>query len=90
MLDGISQGGRLMPSSRQLRAFSQPRRGLRRDEAAAYVGVAPTKFDDWVKRGIMPRPKRQDGVVVWDILRLDSAFESLPSEGPDERGGAWD
>lgn len=75
---------------RQLRAQSQPRRGLRREEAAVYVGVAPTKFDDWVRRGVMPKPKRQDGVVVWDILRLDSAFDSLPSDGPDERGSAWD
>jgi hypothetical protein len=24
-------------------------RGLRREQAAAYVGVGPTKFDDWVK-----------------------------------------
>ena len=29
----------------------------------------------------MPRPKRIDGRVVWDIKQLDIAFEELPSEG---------
>jgi predicted DNA-binding transcriptional regulator AlpA len=55
----------------------QPR-GLRRDEAAAYLGIGSTKFDDWVSRGLMPRPKKQDGVVVWDRLALDRAFQELP------------
>lgn len=55
-------------------------RGMRRDDAAAYVGVSPTKFDDWVARGIMPGPKRQDGVKVWDRIALDVAFDALPDE----------
>jgi hypothetical protein len=29
----------------------------------------------------MPKPKRVDGVVVWDRYRLDAAFEALPDEG---------
>lgn len=62
-------------------------RGLRREAAAAYIGVGATKFDDWVARGIMPKPKRQDGVVVWDRLALDAAFDDLPSEG--EQRGGW-
>lgn len=62
-------------------------RGLRRPAAADYVGVGVTKFDDWVARGLMPAPKRQDGVVVWDRLALDAAFDDLPSEG-ESRGGA--
>lgn len=67
--------------ARDLRGKSQPRRGLRRTEAAAFIGVSPTKFDEWVGKGIMPRPKRQDGVVVWDVLALDTAFDALPDEG---------
>lgn len=55
----------------------QPR-GLRRDEAAAYLGIGPTKFDDWVARGLMPRAKKTDSVVVWDRLALDRAFSDLP------------
>lgn len=53
-------------------------RGLRRDDAAWYVGVSPSKFDDWVARGLMPAPKQQDGVVVWDRRKLDEAFAALP------------
>lgn len=73
--------------ARDMRSKTQPRRGLRREEAAIYVGVGPSKFDDWVRRGIMPKPKRQDGVVVWDVLRLDAAFDSLPDE---DTGNPWD
>ena len=57
------------------------RRGYRRDEAALYVGIGGTKFDDWVKRGLMPKPKRVDGLVVWDRIALDRAFDALPDDG---------
>ena len=62
------------PSNRRLSI--QPR-GLRRDDAAAYVGVSPSKFDDWVDQGIMPEAKREGGIVVWDRLKLDDAFDTL-------------
>lgn len=53
-------------------------RGLRRPRAAFYLGVSPTKFDDWVTRGLMPEPKEEGGVVVWDRRALDDAFDALP------------
>jgi hypothetical protein len=53
-------------------------RGMRREAAAYYVGVSPAKFDDWVSRGIMPGPKKQDGVVCWDRRKLDRAYDALP------------
>jgi excisionase family DNA binding protein len=31
---------------------------MSRDEAARYVGVGATKFDEMVQDGRMPRPKR--------------------------------
>jgi predicted DNA-binding transcriptional regulator AlpA len=68
-------------SKPELKSISQPRRGLRRVEAALYIGVSPTKFDEMVKDGRMPRPKRIDTVVVWDKRQLDLAFETLPSDG---------
>jgi predicted DNA-binding transcriptional regulator AlpA len=74
---------------RELRSKSQPRRGLRRVEAAIYIGISPTKFDEMVEDGRMPRPKRIDGAVVWDQRRLDLAFEALPDEGGDA-GNPWD
>jgi predicted DNA-binding transcriptional regulator AlpA len=74
---------------RELRSISQPRRGLRRVEAAIYIGISPTKFDEMVQDGRMPRPKRIDGATVWDQRRLDLAFEALPDEG-DDAGNPWD
>jgi predicted DNA-binding transcriptional regulator AlpA len=55
-------------------------RGLSREEAARYVGVGITKFDELVKDGRMPRPKRIDGRVVWDRLKLEAAFSDLPDD----------
>jgi predicted DNA-binding transcriptional regulator AlpA len=75
--------------SRQLRTQSQPRRGLRREEAAAYLGFSARKFDELIADGRMPKPKRIDGVVVWDIHRLDLAFDALPEEGGDGGANAW-
>ena len=66
-----------------------PRRGLNRTEAAIYVGVSPSKFDEMVKDGRMCSPKRIDGRVVWDIRQVDRAFDELPSDG-DEIQNPWD
>jgi predicted DNA-binding transcriptional regulator AlpA len=67
-----------------------PPRGLRRPDAAAYVGVSPTKFDEWVSRGVMPGPKRIDGVVIWDLRTLDLAFDALPSSSLAPEADIWD
>lgn len=58
--------------------FAYPPRGLSRDQAARYIGIGPTLFDEMVADGRMPRPKRVNGRVVWDRLGLDSAFNDLP------------
>lgn len=47
--------------------YSYPPRGLSRQDSARYVGVGTTKFDEMVKDGRMPKPKRVDGRMVWDI-----------------------
>ena len=56
-------------------------RGLSRVEAARYVGVGPTLFDEMVKDGRMPPAKKINQRVVWDRLALDIFFDELPSEG---------
>lgn len=56
-------------------------RGLSREEAARYIGVGTSKFDEMVHDRRMPRPKRIDGRVLWDRLSLDAAFSDLPEEG---------
>lgn len=57
-----------------------PPRGLDREEAARYIGVKTTKFDEMVADGRMPKPKRVDGRVIWDRFKLDVAFTDLPEE----------
>jgi predicted DNA-binding transcriptional regulator AlpA len=52
-------------------------RGLSRVQAAEYIGVGVTKFDEMVGDGRMPKPKRIDGRIVWDRVKLDEAFDAL-------------
>ena len=67
--------------------ISLPPRGLSRAQAAEYIGVSTTKFDQLVKDGRMPVPKCIDGRRVWDRTRVDAAFSALP--GDDEQADAW-
>lgn len=60
--------------------IAYPPRGMSRDEAARYIGVGVTKFDEMVADRRMPRPKRVDGRVIWDRLQLDAAFTDLPDD----------
>lgn len=71
-----------------IRAAWGPYRGLRRDEAARYIGISSTKFDQLVADGRMPKPVRIDGCVIWDISRLDVAFDSLSRQ--DDGANPWD
>jgi predicted DNA-binding transcriptional regulator AlpA len=60
---------------------------LSRAESAAYIGISPTKFDELIRGGRMPRPKRIDGRTVWDRKALDEAFDNLPE---DVEPNPWD
>jgi hypothetical protein len=70
-------------------------RGLRREAAADWVGMSPTKFDELVKAGLMPNGKKVRGCRVWDRYLLDIAFENLPDEdespplAPTSAADAW-
>ena len=64
------------------------KRRLNRVEAAGYVGVSPTLFDEMVRDRRMPGPKRINARTVWDRRRLDIAFEALPDDEP--VGNSWD
>ena len=79
------QGGddvKAMPARSLSDVRPVPRRGLSRDEAAMYIGISPSKFDELVADGRMPEPVRIDGRKVWDIRRLDLAFDALSRENP--------
>jgi predicted DNA-binding transcriptional regulator AlpA len=69
-----------MRNENSLRAsIATIKRGFNRIEAAAYIGISPTKFDQLVADGRMPKAKRIDGRKVWDLLELNPAFEELGS-----------
>ncbi len=67
--------------------LSCPPCGLSRVQSAAYVGTGTTLFDEMVKDGRMPKPKRINSLTVWDRLALQEAFVALPS---DEDTNPWD
>jgi predicted DNA-binding transcriptional regulator AlpA len=64
-------------------------RGLRREQAAQYLGISPTTFDMWVRDSLMPAPKRIGGVVMWDRKALDLAFDELSSEDGSAQDDIW-
>jgi predicted DNA-binding transcriptional regulator AlpA len=66
----MAERGNILPTS-------LPPRGLSRVQAAAYVGVSATLFDELVDDGRMPQPIRINSRVLWNRLQLDEAFAAL-------------
>jgi len=60
------------------------RRGLSRVEAAMYLGISPSKFDEMRKDGRIGPAKVIDGRKIFDIRTLDENFDALPDENHDE------
>ena len=73
-------------------ALAYPPRGLRLERAAAYVGMSKTSFLTAVADNTMPKPVRWRGLVIWDRLELDAAFEDLkrPPDEPQSRRNTVD
>jgi predicted DNA-binding transcriptional regulator AlpA len=67
--------------SRGLLVEPHVRLGLSRAQAAEYVGVGVSLFDQMVTDGRMPKPKLINSRKVWQRQRLDEAFAELPEEG---------
>jgi len=65
------------------------RLGLCREEAASYVGVSATLFDEMVKDGRMPKPKRDNSRLIWSRVSLEAAFTALPDEGQTIKLDPW-
>lgn len=69
---------------------SIPRRGLSREEAAIYLGVSPSKFDELRRIGQVGAPRLIGSRKVWDVRELDYAFDSFPyEEGDESRAADW-
>lgn len=69
---------------------SLPPRGLGRESSAQYIGISPTKFDEMVEDGRMPKAKRIDGRKVWDRRALDLAFDALGEESAPRKATGWE
>ena len=55
--------------------------GLPHDEAAAALGLSRNKFDELMRRGLLPPPRDLDGVMSWDICELREAYRRFPHSG---------
>jgi hypothetical protein len=56
------------------------RRGLSRVEAATYLGISPSKFDELRKADRIAPPKVLDGRLIFTVERLDEFLDALPDE----------
>jgi hypothetical protein len=65
-------------------------RGVSREKAATYIDLSPSKFDQLVADGRMPKPIKIDGRNIWDIRALDRAFDALAAVNDDADANSWD
>jgi len=63
-------------------------RGLSRIQAAEYIGVSTSLFDEMVRDKRMPGPKRINARTVWDRQAIDLAYDLLP--GGEQEDEVWD
>jgi excisionase family DNA binding protein len=70
-----------MPRKRQT-----PCRGLSRVEAAQYLGISPSKFDELRHSGQIGSAKLIGSRLLFDVYLLDEFFDALPNENHDAAG----
>lgn len=67
-----------------------PPRLIGREAAAAYLSVSSTIFDEMVRDGRMPRPKKLgERRLAWDVRAIDRAIDLLPVDGDDTDESTW-
>lgn len=55
--------------------------GINRAQAAEFIGISPSYFDQLVASGAMPQPRRAGSRTIWDVSELAQAFRALPQPG---------
>jgi excisionase family DNA binding protein len=65
------------------------RRGLSRQEAAEYLGISASKFDELRAARQIEAPRLIGTRKLWDIRDLDMAFEALPREDAPDLAQSW-
>jgi predicted DNA-binding transcriptional regulator AlpA len=65
--------------------LAYPPRAMRAERAAAYLDMSTSTFFRLVDEGALPAPTKKKGIVSWDRLDLDAAYENWKDEnGPHE------
>ena len=86
----------MKPERTSLLPASLPPEGISREQAAEFIGVSPNYFDQLVKDGRMPQPRRAGSRRIWSVAELRYYFHSLPNNGnmdgseSDVGSGAYD
>jgi predicted DNA-binding transcriptional regulator AlpA len=57
-------------------ALAYPPRAMRLERAAAYLDISTSAFLRMVEDGDLPKATRRKGIVSWDRLDLDAAYEA--------------
>ena len=65
-------------------------RGLRREGAATYLGISPSKFDQGRKDGKIPAPRNFLGVALYCRHELDAMFDDLAPLVAANDNNEWD
>ena len=60
---------------------------MRRDEAAAALGISPTKFDELVADGRMPKPIKVDAMRLYDTEQVREAWLRIRDAEADNDNG---
>lgn len=63
---------------------------IARPLAASYLGIGTSKFDELVRAGRLPRPKKIDARRLWDVRELDAVVDDLPTDGGEPAQNPWD
>jgi predicted DNA-binding transcriptional regulator AlpA len=63
--------------------LAYPPRAMRADRAAAYLSMSQSTFLRLVEEKSMPEPVKIKGMVTWDRLELDAAYENFKSSEGD-------
>ncbi|MHA6687713.1 hypothetical protein [Mesorhizobium sp. A556] len=57
---------------------SLPPIGINREQAAAFIGISASLFDQLVHAGKMPDARVIASRLVWDVSEIEEAFRAIP------------
>jgi excisionase family DNA binding protein len=72
-------------SSENRRALEEiaNRIAVRRQEAANLLDVSASTFDEWVRRGLMPKGIKIGGLRRWDAAEVKASWQDLVEQNRD-------